>query len=200
MPTSVNIIFFILFWLGCMHHGRAQNIIYNSSIDTAILICIDDVSEINLFDFCRTYSIDVFQITWSDGYRHSGRVMDVGQTYQATAILKSGEIPITINFESIDCDLMVFVPNIFTPNNDGVNDLYRPKVLSTFPVKKYEFQIHDRWGYLVFETTDPEVAWDGRVAGEPVEPAVYKWTLKFDQDVGDGPVRLYKSGDVTIIR
>ena len=52
------------------------------------------------------------------------------------------------------------LPNVFTPNGDGVNDYFTP-----FPfkyVEKIEMKIYNRWGVLVFETTDPNIKWDGK--------------------------------------
>lgn len=53
------------------------------------------------------------------------------------------------------------LPNVFTPNQDGNNDLYIPT--SVYGVEKVDFKVYNRWGVLVFQTTDPEIKWDGKV-------------------------------------
>lgn len=62
-----------------------------------------------------------------------------------------------------NCPIYV-LPNVFTPNGDGANDTFRP-----FPgwrfVERIELQIFNRWGNLVFETTDPAIRWDGTAKG-----------------------------------
>lgn len=52
------------------------------------------------------------------------------------------------------------LPNVFTPNNDGIDDIFRPGPY--YFVEKVEMQIYNRWGQLVYETTDPDINWDGR--------------------------------------
>ena len=51
------------------------------------------------------------------------------------------------------------LPNVFTPDNDGINDIYKP--LPYKFVEKIDFKVFNRWGNLVFETSDPEINWDG---------------------------------------
>ncbi|NNC94096.1 MAG: T9SS type B sorting domain-containing protein, partial [Chitinophagales bacterium] len=52
------------------------------------------------------------------------------------------------------------LPNVFTPNNDGANDLYKPMRGSRF-ISRIEMKIYNKWGNLVFETEDPMINWDG---------------------------------------
>ena len=55
------------------------------------------------------------------------------------------------------------LPNVFSPNNDGINDLYVP--LMTSYIEKVDMKIFNRWGGLVFETEDPQINWDGKITG-----------------------------------
>jgi gliding motility-associated-like protein len=65
------------------------------------------------------------------------------------------------------------LPNVFSPNGDGVNDIYKP--LRTSYVKKVEMKIFNRWGIQVFETEDPDINWDGKISNTDrlVAPGVY---------------------------
>ena len=65
------------------------------------------------------------------------------------------------------------LPNVFSPNNDGINDLFQP--LMTSYVEKVDMKIYNRWGLLVFETEDPRINWDGKISGSDklVSPGVY---------------------------
>ncbi|MBL7964808.1 MAG: choice-of-anchor L domain-containing protein [Flavobacteriales bacterium] len=70
----------------------------------------------------------------------------------------------------------IYVPNSFTPNGDGNNDFFGPIGHDIF---KLEMRIFDRWGELIFETTDIDKPWDGRVnGGEVAKTDVYVYTLK----------------------
>jgi gliding motility-associated-like protein len=65
------------------------------------------------------------------------------------------------------------LPNVFSPNNDGQNDVYRP--LRTSYVDHVDMRIFNRWGILVYKTDDPDINWDGKILGSDrlVSPGVY---------------------------
>lgn len=65
------------------------------------------------------------------------------------------------------------LPNIFTPNNDGINDLFKP--IDNHFVIKIDIKIYDRWGLLVYQTDKPEINWDGHQKdnGKLVSSGVY---------------------------
>lgn len=64
----------------------------------------------------------------------------------------------------IETPLTIYVPNAFSPNNDGINDLFYPIVNGLDPTE-YKLEIYDRWGELVYETTDHKDKWDGGYQG-----------------------------------
>ena len=74
--------------------------------------------------------------------------------------------------------MQIYVPNAFTPDNDGINELFKP-VLYGFEVKEYSFQIWNRWGDMIFESADPEEGWMGNSdnGGHFVQNDVYIWKL-----------------------
>jgi len=65
------------------------------------------------------------------------------------------------------------LPNVFSPNNDGINDLFQP--LMTSYIERVDMKIFNRWGLQVFETEDPRINWDGKITGsnQLVSPGVY---------------------------
>ncbi|MEY3051026.1 MAG: gliding motility protein SprB [Bacteroidota bacterium] len=98
-------------------------------------------------------------------------------------------------------DRPVFVPNAFSPNNDGVNDLFQlyagPQVL-----RIKSFLVFNRWGETVFqsfgfEPNDPAVYWDGLYRGKPLDPGVFTWFAEIE--FVDGRLQLYE-GDLTLVR
>jgi gliding motility-associated-like protein len=84
------------------------------------------------------------------------------------------------------------VPTAFTPNNDGLNDTFRP-VVDYERVHQFSMVIYNRWGQLIFETTYPAEGWDGKDA-----PAgVYSWVISYSDMVG----KVVKMrGGVTLVR
>ncbi len=93
------------------------------------------------------------------------------------------------------------LPNVFTPNNDGDNDLFIP-----FPycfVDAIDLQIYNRWGNVVFQTSDPDIKWDGKnLKGNDVSEGVYFYTCKVFEQRVSGIVRSTEilQGSIQIIR
>jgi gliding motility-associated-like protein len=84
-------------------------------------------------------------------------------------------------------DYVFFAPNAFTPNNhDGVNDTFMPKFVGVDP-NNFEMVIFDRWGNLIFKTTDVHKGWDGKAngGGKPVQIDVYVWKVSTDDFLGN---------------
>jgi gliding motility-associated-like protein len=70
----------------------------------------------------------------------------------------------------------IFLPNAFTPDGDGLNDVFR---VSGFGITAHDFHfmIFNRWGAKIFDTTDPSAAWDGKLNGSVVKSDVYVWKV-----------------------
>jgi gliding motility-associated-like protein len=97
--------------------------------------------------------------------------------YSVRATLKSincsarGEVTVT------DCCAPVLdIPNAFTPHTTPSNNIFRVKHEN---VKEFKMQIYDRWGVLVFLTTDPEDGWNGNALGRPCESGVYQVVIDY---------------------
>jgi gliding motility-associated-like protein len=88
----------------------------------------------------------------------------------------------------------ILVPNAFTPNNGGRNDVLK---VNTFGVQLKYFRVYNRWGQLVFATSDAGSGWDGYVAGQPALTGTYVWTAAAVDDRGR-PVE--RNGTVVLIR
>ncbi len=75
----------------------------------------------------------------------------------------------------------LFVPNTFTPNDDGVNDFFGPytRAISTL---NYEFIIFDEWGTLIFKTSELDHMWDGTYKGTKVKDGAYIWNLSYSYE------------------
>ena len=91
---------------------------------------------------------------------------------------------------------VVHVPSAFTPNGDGVNDLFR--VLGVEVVDHFDLDIFDRYGKKLFETRDPYGAWDGTYNGVPQPTGAYVYELHFRYAI-TGASYMFK-GTVTLLR
>ncbi len=90
---------------------------------------------------------------------------------------------------------LVFVPNTFTPNGDGVNDIF--KVYTAEPIASGDLRIFDRWGELLYETTDLTQGWDGTYKGKPMSMGVFVYWYHLVLEDGKN---LTGKGDVTLLR
>lgn len=96
--------------------------------------------------------------------------------------VNSFSCPDTIcKFQLVNSDPLVFVPNAFTPNNDGRNEAFRP-IVNGYVGWRYRLLIFDRWGLEVWRTEDREEGWDGRVGGKPPVIDVYVWKVVLERD------------------
>lgn len=89
-----------------------------------------------------------------------------------------------------------YVPNAFTPNNDGQNDVFHG-MGEGFEFESYNMKVFDRWGELVFESENPERGWDGTYRGEPLPEGVYIYKISVE---GENGQRFEKEGHVNLIR
>ncbi|HRG93119.1 MAG TPA: gliding motility-associated C-terminal domain-containing protein, partial [Chitinophagaceae bacterium] len=88
------------------------------------------------------------------------------------------------------------VPTAFTPNNDGLNDFFRPH--NALKADQYQFKVYNRWGQLVFSSRNWQEKWDGRINGQIQPTGVYVWMLSYTHRDTKQPV--FKKGTVTLIR
>ncbi len=75
-----------------------------------------------------------------------------------------------------DCDSRLTIPSAFSPNGDGINDIFR--VIHRGEIEQFDFKVFNRWGELVFETTNPNDGWDGYHKGSLQELAVYAYYVR----------------------
>ena len=119
-------------------------------------------------------------------------------TYNLTVTPPNGGCPAVASIRVIvvlpDCaEPYVYVPNAFTPNDDGINDILYVRG----PVKEIYFAIYDRWGQKIFESTDPQTGWDGFVNTVALAPDVYAYYV--EAVCVDGK-KFFKKGNVSLIR
>ena len=94
-----------------------------------------------------------------------------------------------------DCSTF-FIPNAFSPNGDGLNDVFNP--LGDFAaIDDYELQIYDRWGRVIFSTQDPQQGWNGFIDGDPAKHGVYIYRVYYKSVWGK---EFSKTGSVTLLK
>ncbi|MBL7932810.1 MAG: gliding motility-associated C-terminal domain-containing protein, partial [Bacteroidia bacterium] len=118
-------------------------------------------------------------------------------TYTAVASRGACEEDVTVHIDAYTAGCFpkdAFIPNTFTPNDDGENDRFR--VLG-FKIDEVKLSIYNRWGEKVFETNDLSVGWDGKYKGKPADVGVFGWYLTAKCVNGE---ETFIKGNVTLIR
>jgi gliding motility-associated-like protein len=95
------------------------------------------------------------------------------------------------NYECIDLEPQMFVPNSFTPNGDGLNDKFLPSIMG---IVSYDMKVFNRWGQLVYSGNTP---WDGMINGQATEADVFMYSIHIMRN--DRNSEFYK-GMVHLIR
>lgn len=120
----------------------------------------------------------------ANGLYTTGMIQQPEHVYQDT-----GHYAVTLTVENIygcihqvthpvviEPDYEFFMPNSFTPNGDGLNDVFMPKGIG-MDVDRYEFYVFDRWGQVIFKGTTLDSFWDGTMNGLKCKPDTYVWKV-----------------------
>ncbi|PCJ84322.1 MAG: hypothetical protein COA57_09460 [Flavobacteriales bacterium] len=116
-------------------------------------------------------------------------------TYWVQTSNKCGMDIDSIFIYSEDCNCYTYIPNTFTPDDDGRNDNFYLK--SDCEFIRYDFLIFNRWGKLIFESKDPTKEWDGKYKGATVPIGVYIYNIKYTSAKN---IHNQLTGHVTLIK
>lgn len=134
-------------------------------------------------------------------------IWNTGQTTQSITVLESGTYWVeallgncylkdTIEVSGVFGSSNLYFPNTFTPNQDGLNDIftgYGEDIIF------FQLKIFNRWGNLYYESSGIENGWNGEHNGSPVESGVYVWMVDFSSQCTGGDI-VHKMGDILISR
>ncbi len=77
----------------------------------------------------------------------------------------------------------IYIPNAFSPNGDGVNDIFKVET-GDFILEDFQMRVFNRWGTLLYETTDYTKGWNGKFKNEVLTPDVFVYSIHFRDDKG----------------
>ncbi len=181
-------------------------------LDTNLYIDIPEKFEIStetVLNNCEMSNNEaMITVTGSGGTSPYSFVWSTGQTSSSISNLENGYYSVVAKdangcTDSASAEITFdnccnpFVPNAFTPNHDGENDIFEFRYNGDIELKS--FKIFNRWGQVVFETDDPTQGWDGTFNDKEVDVGVYFYQIIFIcGNLGDNRQEL--SGDLTLIR
>ena len=163
-----------------------QDVSFQPVLPDALSLCEGETLELDI-----PYDI----VGWDDGSIDPHRILDGPGVYWLDYLDQGCLFRDSMQVVAGYCeDCRVYVPNIFSPNGDGHNDVLAIQTNCT--LSTFSWQIWDRWGTLVFSTRDPSASWDGRVGQSMAPVGVY--VFRMNGLTPNGEVR--DQGTITLIR
>ncbi|MEZ4962686.1 MAG: gliding motility-associated C-terminal domain-containing protein [Saprospiraceae bacterium] len=153
--------------------------------------CLGDTVRLEALAFGAT------SLFWSNGDTSATIRAAAGESYSVVASNACGAATASIEVPAGEC-CAVYIPNVFSPNGDGINDSFAP-FFSGCEVLNYQLKVFSRWGAVVFESNNPDLGWDGTFRGKELPPDVFAFVLQYSLQTADGPSDVVKSGDVLIL-
>lgn len=142
--------------------------------------------------------LEVFENIWDTNWREIAfdfvadsnyRYMIIGNFYYDWETTKINHLPSNTNVQAayyyIDkveliekiYPVTIEMPNVFTPNQDGINDIYQ--AIDIDGIEQFNLTIINRWGEIVFQTNDYNITWDGKFHGGDCSDGVYYWSVNY---------------------
>lgn len=174
-------------WAYC-DHTRGEEFL---TVDS-LVACADT------FLFTTEFEEAIYE--WSDGSFDANRVLQAPGKYKVDVITCNKTYHYDINLDLGKCPCPMFVPNAFSPNGDGNNDLL--ELFADCLFRDFDLKIFNRWGEMLYHAAGPEVSWDGRTAnGEPLPNGVYVYAIDYSWEIYPGFLRKeMATGTIAIIR
>ncbi|MDO9512289.1 MAG: gliding motility-associated C-terminal domain-containing protein, partial [Bacteroidales bacterium] len=135
---------------------------------------------------------------WEDGSQRRYRKVEENGTYWVTVRNDGCMVTDTIIINL--CELKFYIPDAFSPNEDGINDIF--KIITTDETALYTIQVFSRSGLAVTQIIDAKTGWNGKDANnEYCLPGIYVWHLQITEKAEKSIKKnLFKTGHVALIR
>ena len=134
---------------------------------------------------------------WNTGETSASIIPKTDGIHVVTTTNQCGSITDTVSILMYDCNNCLFVPNAFTPNDDGRNDKFHVRMLC--PIKYYGIKIFSRFGQMVYSNYYISEGWDGRVNGIPADIGTYFYEIEYTADLPNAK-QVFVKGDITLVR
>ena len=142
-----------------------------------------------------------YNVIWSTGEVSDAIQISEEGVYVANSFSSCSDTTVTWVVTSEDCDCEIYVPNAFTPDENNLNEAFRPIV--NCETVSYKFEVWNRLGQMVFESTNPLDAWRGESPDSDFFGgiSVYYWRLEIEPEVQSIQIeKVEKDGFVTLLR
>ncbi len=161
----------------------------------SLFYCRDSEAKISLI------ASDFYDLRWSDGVIGGSRTFPSDGNYTLEIVSACGFEQRVVSVREVNCDCQIFAPNAFTPNADGLNDVFTIKTECAF--ESFSVRIFNRWGEEVFSSSEPDFVWRGEDRNNSYYsgPTVYNYLIEaLPEPVLFIPKPLKVRGSVTVVR
>jgi gliding motility-associated-like protein len=134
------------------------------------------------------------QYLWSDGATSNSINVNIPGNYSVT--VSNGACFVSDEIIIEECGSEIWIPNVFTPNGDGINETFYPVC---FNIDKISMLIFNRWGNQIFESSGNIAIWDGKYKGQFCPDGVYYYLIEYEQK-GKSKELQKRHGSVTLLR
>ena len=139
---------------------------------------------------------------WSDGSTEAQMQVQEPAVY-SVEISNSCETVVTnieVQYENTSLGDVAYIPNAFSPNDDGFNDQFKVELVSGLQFQSFSFYLFDRWGNQVFQGQNPDDGWNGNYRGRKQNTGIYVWHLEATVEYCGRLFELNEKGDVVLMR
>ncbi len=140
-------------------------------------------------------------VLWSTGSSQADLYIRDTGTYWITVTQPPCTGSDTIRVLPELCDCYIQIPNAFSPNGDGLNDVFQPVIEPDCLVRGFQLQVFNRWGQLIYQSpvsSGVASGWDGRHKGQPADAGTYIY--RFWMEAGTGSTIRQEQGEVLLLR
>ncbi|MGA0557871.1 T9SS type B sorting domain-containing protein [Larkinella sp. VNQ87] len=138
------------------------------------------------------------QFRWEDQTAGIERTVGNSGLFRASVRNDCATVSDTLAISYGECGCVIQTPDSFTPNADGLNDVFQPLPCGDITITR--LSVFNRWGEVVFQTTEPPFAWNGLYQQKNVPMGVYGWQIQYQLRQGNGFVPKEKKGALSLIR
>ncbi len=153
------------------------------------LACNGDTVKLNAY----TDAVSTYQ--WQDGSTNATYSATQSGLYKVSISNSCGTAQSSKQITFEKCSDEIYVPTAFTPNGDGLNDVFKVKYFQA-PIS-FNMKVYNRYGQIIFSTTDASKGWDGKVKSYDQQIGTYIWLIDY---INHNNVHYTKQGTVTLIR
>ena len=156
--------------------------------------------DIITLDASQPFQADYY---WSTGSNDSVIEINTPEVYSINVISTCASLHHEITVvEDPSCDVQdeIFIPTVFSPNSDNINDVFTVFFGSDLDITGVQCSVFDRWGNMVFRSEDFPFGWDGNFNGNAMSPGVYVYLIKVGFSTSGEEKEKVFYGDITLIR